>query len=77
MPRLLIGIALIAIAYWGWRQLQQKLSERGAANDAGHSIATVRCELCGMHVPQQQARRHNAHWYCCQEHLQEAEKHSG
>lgn len=34
-----------------------------------HSDSMVRCELCGLHVPQDEALVRNGRYYCCKEHM--------
>lgn len=76
MPRLLFMLAVIAIVWWLWRN--HRLPGRGPRPASGREITTVRCQLCGVHVPQQQALQSHGHWYCSAQHLQQAEhSHSG
>lgn len=66
--RLVILIALIAAAIWLWRRLKRPAP--GAAKGPA-ATPMVRCEQCGVHVPEGQALRDADRWYCSAAHLKQ------
>jgi len=72
MGRILFWLLIAAAAYLGyrwWRIKQQQVVAHKAA-DAPRVETMVRCEVCGLAVPQSDAVRAGAHWYCGEEHRQ-------
>lgn len=80
MGRLLFFLLLALAVYIGWRALRL---QRGADGDAsaerrpGEAEAMVRCEVCGLNVPQSEALPAPAspeapRWYCCEAHRRQA-----
>jgi uncharacterized protein len=71
MGRLLFWIILGAIVYAllkGWAR-----GGRGAASAARRRASApetmVRCESCGLNVPESDAFTRDGRWYCSREHL--------
>ena len=67
----LITIALIIylaiILYKRWAASQQKNVPRQKKINAN----MVRCEICQLHVPENEALQHNGRYYCSQKHLEQ------
>jgi len=67
-------IRLIAIAFIIWlviyiaRQLLQKHGQSPGKKPAMKIGTMVRCEHCGLHIPENEAINENGHYYCCEEH---------
>lgn len=67
--RLLVWIAIIVAAIWLWRRYFSKPAKRSSA-PRDEPPRMVRCEQCGVHVPEAQALQQEGHWYCSQDHLE-------
>jgi len=68
MGRLLFFILLGALAY----ALLKGWARGGAARPRDSARAPesmVRCEVCGLNVPESDAYSHAGRWYCSREHL--------
>jgi len=74
MGRLIFFLLLAAIAYAAWRWLkgQQRLGadrrDQRARADRHTEETMVRCEVCGLNVPQSEAVGDNGGWFCSEEH---------
>lgn len=70
--RLLFLVALLFAAVWLWRRYisAPKRSQKKTPK-AEKPALMVRCEQCGVHVPQTQALPHQQRWYCCTSHLEQ------
>jgi uncharacterized protein len=78
MGRILFFLLLALAAYIGWRlwRVQQARPGRDASSEsrarARGGEAMVRCEVCGLNVPQSEALpapdSDAQRWYCCEEH---------
>ncbi|MHB0851849.1 PP0621 family protein [Stutzerimonas nitrititolerans] len=66
--RLLFWIILIAAAFWLWRRVMRKGSNKQAAQT---TLPMVRCAQCGVHVPRAQALQNEDRWYCSRAHLEQ------
>lgn len=65
----LLGIAAY-VAYRWWR-VSQRIGERRAESAAtARSEAMVRCDVCGLNVPQSEALAAGERWYCSEAHRQ-------
>jgi uncharacterized protein len=73
MVRLLFWIAVIAIAVWLWRRYKRANEARSQTRTMDEPSPMVRCDTCGVHVPQQQALPLGRKWYCSQAHLPASE----
>jgi len=69
MARLLILLALFALAWWLWRSFTRPKKVRPPA--APKAQPMVRCAHCGVHVPQAEALAHDNRWYCSRAHLEQ------
>ena len=79
----LLVFAVLMVAFYLWRHnRRQELEERrererqaaprpGAA--PGQPITMVACQLCGTHLPQNEALSGRLGSYCCSEHRQRLE----
>jgi uncharacterized protein len=67
----LLGIAAYVVYRW-WRASQRIGQARGAARQTGASEAMVRCDVCGLNLPQSEALAAGARWYCSEEHRRRA-----
>jgi len=67
MARLLLLLALGVLAALVWRSLSR--SGIRPAPTAPRSEDMVRCERCGLNLPQSDAVSERGRWYCSREHL--------
>ena len=64
--KILLALLAIVLIYWILRTLSAgKRREKGKSAPAPKMIA---CDHCGLHVPENEAIRKEAHVYCCAEH---------
>lgn len=77
LVRLFVIGVLIWIAYHFLKGLlANPPSARGGSTSAGKQIGTmVRCEYCGLHVPESEAINAAGHRYCSAEHRDRAQRH--
>ena len=79
MGRILFFVLLALAIYIAWRYLRMQRRSDGAAprdrprpNDASAPEAIVRCDSCGLNLPQSEALpapgAEPRRWYCCEEH---------
>jgi len=79
MGRILFWLLLAAAAYLGyrwWRIKQQQVVSRDAT-DRPLVETMVRCEVCGLALPQSEALRAGERWYCGDEHRRRAGHNGG
>jgi uncharacterized protein len=69
MGRVLIWILLGALAYAMMRSWARIGTARGR-REARAPEAMVRCETCGLNVPQSDAFSRGGRWFCSREHLE-------
>ncbi|GMV57831.1 preprotein translocase subunit YajC [Betaproteobacteria bacterium PRO7] len=67
----LIGIAAYVVYRW-WRASQRIERARAEAAAKGRSEAMVRCDVCGLNLPQSEALAGSERWYCSEEHRRRA-----
>jgi len=67
IARLLILVVLVALGWIAYKKLTSTPQgpDRGKSGDYEHMI---RCEHCGVHVPDASAIRRGDRAYCCREH---------
>lgn len=78
MGRILFWLLLAAAAYLGyrWWRIKQQVITRAAADRS--SVETmVRCEVCGLALPQSEALGGADRWYCGEEHRRQAGRNGG
>jgi hypothetical protein len=77
MGRILFFLLLGLVAYVGyrWWRLQQRAGDAARARDragGGDAETMVRCEICGLNLPQSEALAApgagGGRWFCCEEH---------
>ena len=74
----LLVLAVLLIAFWLWRsgreagRAQAPVKPKKAAQPP--RLEMVRCATCGLHLPETEAVRANACYYCSVEHLNQAEQ---
>jgi len=69
MARLLVFVLLAVFAVMLVRNWSRANSRR-PGSDAPASEPIVRCEVCGLNVPQSEALTRGGLWYCSSEHLE-------
>lgn len=72
--RLLIIAAVIWILY---RMIQTRLRSRKSVSQKPDTRAietVVKCDYCGLHIPEEEAVRKDGKSYCSRQHLESAEK---
>ncbi len=67
----LLGIAAY-VAYRWWRVAQRIEQRRTAEAAKARSEAMVRCDVCGLNLPQSDALAAGERWYCSEEHRRRA-----
>ncbi len=77
--KFLVVIVVLLIAFWLWRAARETgraEPPRGPAAPRPEPprLEMVRCETCGIHLPEADAVRANAAYYCSVEHLNQAER---
>jgi uncharacterized protein len=74
MGRIVFWLLVIAAAYVGYQWLRAKQQLEAKRDAAGGSkIETmVRCEVCGLNLPESEAVGAAGHWYCGEDHRRSA-----
>jgi hypothetical protein len=78
MGRILFFLLLALAIYVGWRLLrsQRPGGAGGGSGPARGPEAMVRCEVCGLNVPQSEALAAPGstpqRWFCCEQHRRQA-----
>jgi uncharacterized protein len=76
-------LLLILIIWILWHLFQRKkpqlpLQTPNHPSTSQHPPITdgtmVRCDYCGLHLPENEARRYGEVWYCCETHQHVAQK---
>jgi uncharacterized protein len=67
---LIIALIIGGIIYLYRRITNQRSVQKQHPEE--RSTSAVKCELCGLHVPEHEAVRRNNHIYCCQDHADKA-----
>ena len=68
--RLLIIALIIGGIFYIYRRLKNAPSKPQQPQE--RSTHAVKCELCGLHVPEHEAVRRDNHIYCCRDHADKA-----
>ena len=74
----LVLIGVLLVVFWFWRSAREAgrvEPPRGPAAPKPEppKLEMVRCATCGVHLPESDAVRANAAYYCSVEHLNQAE----
>lgn len=69
--RLLILAVVAFLIYTLLRQLLRGWAKKELPPRPGRSGTMVRCALCGLHVPEQEALRSGDKYFCSNKHLKE------
>ncbi len=70
--RLLIIALIVGIGFYLYRRLTIKPPAPKPKPPQARPTQAVKCELCGLHVPEHEAIRRDNHSYCCQDHADKA-----
>jgi len=65
--RILILLAIGLLLYVIFRNLYRQIKNERKLEQASKM---VRCEQCGLHLPEQEAIQKNRHYFCTTEHLE-------
>lgn len=66
--RFLLLIIAIGAGFWILKHLLSSSRKKTPTNNNEQTTAMVRCEHCGLHIPQHEAIRHKNKFYCSDEH---------
>lgn len=69
--RLLIIALIIGLGFYLYRRLTARPAPQKPPKV--HSTQAVKCELCGLHIPENEAIRRDNHLYCCQDHADKSQ----
>lgn len=72
MLKLLILILIIGGIFYIYRRIKASQATPPPPQQPQRSTHAVKCELCGLHVPEHEAVRRDNHLYCCQDHADKA-----
>lgn len=81
MGRIVFFVLLALAAYIGWRwwrtqQLRGNGSSGRSRRSSGGAETMVKCEVCGLNLPQSDALAAPGadpkRWFCCEEHRRQA-----
>lgn len=71
----MLDLVLLGILFWLiWRQrsASRRLTPGGHKSSVPRAVITVRCQKCGLHLPEEEAVSGSAGgWFCSQEHARE------
>jgi uncharacterized protein len=78
--KLIIVLLAVALGIWLWRngrvdhRKERKNAAENAAKEAQKRLPQnmVRCDVCGLHLPEADALRSPQGVYCSQQHLQQS-----
>lgn len=78
MGRILFWLLIAAVAYLGyrWWRIKEQAIGRGA-RQRPQVEAMVRCDVCGLNLPQSEAVGFGDRWYCSDEHRRRAGRDKG
>jgi uncharacterized protein len=70
----LFRLFIIALIIGGVIYLYRRIKGRPPTQQQPQERSTraVKCELCGLHVPEHEAVRRDDHVYCCRDHADKA-----
>lgn len=77
MLRLLILLALVFAAVLLVRRWLRNMKVGVDKLDSNQNVPTVRCEHCGLFLPQAQAWTEAERFYCCRDHAKLASDRKG
>lgn len=75
MFRILFILVLLAVGYLLLKSLQRKImnDNKQASGQLKKNIRMVRCDHCGLHVPEPEAVTHGGKAFCSLDHAQQAQ----
>lgn len=78
MSRILFILVLLVVGYLLLRSFQRKkdlyhLNKNKTSGRLNKNTQIVRCEHCGLHVPEPDAVKHGGKYFCSLEHAQQAQ----
>lgn len=72
----ILRLLIIALIIGGLVYLYRRLTRASSRNEQlppqARSTHALKCELCGLHVPEEEVVRREGHVYCCQDHANKA-----
>ena len=78
MARILLLIAIVAVAWYLYRRLTARPGGGTPSTPtAANPDAVTRCEECGVHVPEKNGVRYQERFFCSPEHLNEYRRKNG
>ncbi len=57
-----------------WLNTLEQNKQKNAPSTKGKVENMVRCEFCEVHLPQNEAIRHNGRWYCSEQHYRQSKQ---
>ncbi len=65
----LLRLLAVLLCIWLiWRYVRRKTSGPTPSTTQQRSSTMVACDVCGTHVPEDNAIKENDRWFCCDEH---------
>lgn len=71
MSRLLFIIILFVVSFLVVRSIRNKLDKKQLNNKKTKNTRMLKCDECGLHIPEQEAIRQGNHTFCSLEHARQ------
>jgi len=69
MSRVLVFIILLVVSFLIIKSYKRKQETRHLTKVKKKKVDTmVKCQVCGLHIPEQEATINRGNYYCCLEH---------
>lgn len=68
LSRLVIFVLLAFVGWTLWKKYRPAGKVTAKPHPQSDELPMVRCQQCGVHLPQSDALHHNNQWYCNEQH---------
>lgn len=68
LSRLVIFVLLAFVGWTLWKKYRLTTKAAATKQQQPKDLPMVRCQHCGVHLPQPDALHHNNQWYCNEHH---------